>query len=77
RAGSMIGYFLNEGPVTNFEEANNSDLEMFSQMYREMANEGIFLPPSQFEGTFLSTAHTEEDIQQTIEAFDTALSRIV
>lgn len=77
RAGSMIGYFLNEGPVTNFEEANNSDLEMFSQMYREMANEGVFLPPSQFEGTFLSTAHTEEDIQQTIEAFDTALSRIV
>ncbi|MEB7810852.1 glutamate-1-semialdehyde 2,1-aminomutase [Staphylococcus xylosus] len=77
RAGSMIGYFLNEGPVTNFEEANNSDLEMFSQMYREMANEGVFLPPSQFEGTFLSTAHTEEDIKQTIEAFDTALSRIV
>lgn len=77
RAGSMIGYFLNEGPVTNFEEANNSDLEMFSQMYREMANEGVFLPPSQFEGTFLSTAHTEKDIKQTIEAFDTALSRIV
>lgn len=77
RAGSMIGYFLNEGPVTNFEEANNSDLEMFSQMYREMANEGVFLPPSQFEGTFLSTAHTEEDIKQTIEVFDTALSRIV
>ncbi|MGW7938556.1 glutamate-1-semialdehyde 2,1-aminomutase [Staphylococcus xylosus] len=77
RAGSMIGYFLNEGHVTNFEEANNSDLEMFSQMYREMANEGVFLPPSQFEGTFLSTAHTEEDIKQTIEAFDTALSRIV
>ena len=46
----MIGYFLNEGPVTNFEEANQSDLEMFSQMYREMAKEGVFLPPSQFEG---------------------------
>ncbi|RIN25045.1 glutamate-1-semialdehyde 2,1-aminomutase [Staphylococcus succinus] len=77
RAGSMIGYFLNAGPVTNFEQANDSDLEMFSQMYREMAKEGIFLPPSQFEGTFLSTAHTEEDIKATIQAFDTALSRIV
>ncbi|RIO84451.1 glutamate-1-semialdehyde-2,1-aminomutase [Staphylococcus gallinarum] len=77
RAGSMIGYFLNPGPVTNFDEANRSDLELFSQMYREMANEGIFLPPSQFEGTFLSTAHTKEDIEQTIKAFDTALSRIV
>ena len=37
RAGSMIGYFLNEGPVTNFDEANKSDLELFSNMYREMA----------------------------------------
>ena len=35
RVGSMIGYFLNEGPVTNFEEANKSNLELFSQMYRE------------------------------------------
>lgn len=47
RAGSMIGYFLNEGPVTNFDEANKSDLELFSNMYREMAKEGVFLPPSQ------------------------------
>ncbi|MCI2934100.1 glutamate-1-semialdehyde 2,1-aminomutase [Staphylococcus haemolyticus] len=77
RAGSMIGYFLNEGPVTNFEEANKSNLELFSQMYREMAKEGVFLPPSQFEGTFLSTAHSKEDIEKTIHAFDTALSRIV
>ncbi len=77
RAGSMIGYFLNEGPVTNFEEANKSNLELFSQMYREMAKEGVFLPPSQFEGTFLSTAHSKEDIEKTIQAFDTALSRIL
>ncbi|MCI2947727.1 glutamate-1-semialdehyde 2,1-aminomutase [Staphylococcus caledonicus] len=77
RAGSMIGYFLNEGPVTNFDEANKSDLELFSNMYREMAKEGIFLPPSQFEGTFLSTAHTKEDIEKTIQAFYNALSRIV
>ena len=77
RAGSMIGYFLNKGPVTNCEEANQSDLGLFSNMYREMAKEGIFLPPSQFEGTFLSTAHTKEDIEKTIHAFDNALSRIV
>ena len=77
RAGSMIGYFLNEGPVTNFDEANKSDLELFSNMCREMAKEGVFLPPSQFEGTFLSTSHTKEDIEKTIQAFDNALSRIV
>src|SRR5699024_6885486 len=76
-AGSMIGYFLNEGPVTNFEEANQRYLEMFSQMYREIAKEGVFIPPSQSEGTLLSTAHTESDIEKTLAAFDTALSRIV
>lgn len=77
RAGSMIGFFLNEGPVTNFKQADQSDLTMFSHMYRELAKEGIFLPPSQFEGMFLSTSHTKEDIQKTLDAFDVALSRIV
>ncbi|ALN76618.1 glutamate-1-semialdehyde 2,1-aminomutase [Staphylococcus agnetis] len=77
RAGSMIGFFLNEGPVTNFKQANQSDLKLFSMMYRELAQEGVFLPPSQFEGMFLSTSHTHEDVQKTIAAFDTALSRII
>ncbi|WP_434556715.1 glutamate-1-semialdehyde 2,1-aminomutase [Staphylococcus delphini] len=76
RAGSMIGFFLNEGPVTNFKEANQSDLELFSQLYRELAEQGIFLPPSQFEGMFLSTAHTKEDIEKTLHAFDVALERL-
>lgn len=76
RAGSMIGFFLNEGPVTNFKEANKSDLELFSQLYRELAEQGIFLPPSQFEGMFLSTAHTKEDIEKTLHAFDVALERL-
>ncbi|PTH57287.1 glutamate-1-semialdehyde 2,1-aminomutase [Staphylococcus agnetis] len=77
RAGSMIGFFLNDGPVTNFKQANQSDLKLFSMMYRELAQEGVFLPPSQFEGMFLSTSHTHEDVQKTIAAFDTALSRII
>ncbi|EGQ2694510.1 glutamate-1-semialdehyde 2,1-aminomutase [Staphylococcus pseudintermedius] len=76
RAGSMIGFFLNEGPVTNFKEANQSDLELFGQLYRELAEQGIFLPPSQFEGMFLSTAHTKEDIEKTLHAFDVALERL-
>lgn len=77
RAGSMIGYFLNEGPVTNFDQANQSNLKLFAEMYREMAAEGVFLPPSQFEGTFLSAAHTKEDIEKTIQAFDNALLKII
>lgn len=76
RAGSMIGFFINEGPVTNFEEANQSDLKLFGEMYRELTEQGIFLPPSQFEGMFLSTSHTKEDIEKTIAAFDVALSKV-
>ena len=76
RAGSMIGFFINEGPVTNFEEANRSDLKLFGEMYRELTEQGIFLPPSQFEGMFLSTSHTKADIEKTIGAFDVALSRV-
>lgn len=76
RAGSMIGFFLTEGPVTDFDSANKSDLDLFRAMYQALLAEGIYLPPSQFEGMFLSTKHTEEDIQTTITAFDNALSKV-
>ncbi|TDM15675.1 glutamate-1-semialdehyde 2,1-aminomutase [Macrococcus bovicus] len=76
RAGSMIGYFLNEEKVTNFEVASRSDLKLFAAMYKEMAAQGVFLPPSQFEGMFLSTQHTAEDIDKTLDAFDKALSAV-
>ncbi len=68
RAGSMVGFFFNQEPVTNFETASQSNLEMFASYYRGMIEEGIFLPPSQFEGLFLSAAHSDEDIERTIEA---------
>ncbi|QNG61043.1 glutamate-1-semialdehyde 2,1-aminomutase [Bacillus sp. PAMC26568] len=74
RAGSMIGFFFTNEKVTNFEKAKTSNLEFFSKFYREMANEGVFLPPSQFEGLFLSTAHTDEDLAKTIAAAEKAFS---
>lgn len=70
RAGSMMGVFFTDQPVTNFDEAQTSDLELFKKYYQGMIEEGIFLPPSQFEGLFMSTAHTDEDIEQTIKAID-------
>lgn len=76
RAGSMIGFFLTEGPVTDFDSANTSDLELFRAMYQALLDEGVYLPPSQFEGMFLSTKHTEADIETTINAFDKALSKV-
>ena len=76
RAGSMVGVFFTNEPVINFETAQKSNLYYFSQYYRAMIEEGVFLPPSQFEGLFLSTAHTDEDIERTIQAIRNAFSKI-
>ncbi|WP_110111513.1 glutamate-1-semialdehyde 2,1-aminomutase [Bacillus sp. CGMCC 1.16541] len=76
RAGSMIGFFFTNEQVVNYEKAKTSNLDYFSAFYREMANQGVFLPPSQFEGLFLSTAHTDQDIEQTIEAAEKAFASL-
>ncbi|TMN21090.1 glutamate-1-semialdehyde 2,1-aminomutase [Lentibacillus cibarius] len=76
RAGTMVGFFFTNEPVFNFETAQNANVDYFAQYYRGMIEEGIFLPPSQFEGVFLSTAHTDEDIDKTIQAVRTAFSKI-
>ncbi|MDY0405437.1 glutamate-1-semialdehyde 2,1-aminomutase [Virgibacillus sp. 179-BFC.A HS] len=76
RAGSMFGVFFSDQPVVDFTSAQRSNLDYFAQYYRAMAEEGIFLPPSQFEGLFLSLAHTDEDIDRTIAAIRTAFSKI-
>jgi len=76
RAGSMFGVFFTNEPVINFESAQSSNLDYFAQYYRGMIEEGIFLPPSQFEGLFLSTAHTDEDIDITIQAVRNVFSKI-
>jgi len=76
RAGSMVGVFFTNEEVIDFATAQTSNLDYFAQYYRVMMEEGVFLPPSQFEGLFLSTAHTDEDIQKTIQAIRTAFSKI-
>src|SRR5699024_4815293 len=59
RAGSMVGVFFTDQSVTNYDTAQTSDTEMFARYYRGMIEQGIFLPPSQFEGLFLSISHTD------------------
>ncbi|MBM7660644.1 glutamate-1-semialdehyde 2,1-aminomutase [Bacillus mesophilus] len=76
KAGSMVGFFFNGTEVTNYEQAKQSDLDMFAEYYQLMLQEGVFLPPSQFEGMFLSTAHTDEDIEHTIRAAESAFSKL-
>ncbi|MFD2657504.1 glutamate-1-semialdehyde 2,1-aminomutase [Gracilibacillus thailandensis] len=76
RAGSMVGVFFADEPVINYETAAKSDTEAFATYYRTMAEEGIFLPPSQFEGLFMSTAHTDDDIEKTIAAAEKAFEKL-
>ncbi|ALS79001.1 glutamate-1-semialdehyde 2,1-aminomutase [Planococcus kocurii] len=76
RAGSMIGFFFTNENVVDFATAKTSDTDLFADYYRLMAAEGIYLPPSQFEGMFLSTAHTEEHIAKTVEAFHNVFAKL-
>jgi len=76
RAGSMVGVFFTDEEVINYETAQTSNLDYFAKYYRAMIEKGVFLPPSQFEGLFLSTAHTDEDIEKTVEAVRYAFSKL-
>ncbi|MCE4051581.1 MULTISPECIES: glutamate-1-semialdehyde 2,1-aminomutase [Bacillaceae] len=76
RAGSMIGFFFTNEEVVDYESAKTSNLDYFAAFYNEMLEQGVFLPPSQFEGLFLSTALSEEDIDHTIKAAEIAFSKL-
>ncbi|GAF13381.1 LOW QUALITY PROTEIN: glutamate-1-semialdehyde aminotransferase [Bacillus sp. JCM 19045] len=76
RAGSMIGLFFTDERVTDFEKAKTADLDLFARYFRGMLAEGISIAPSQFEGMFLSTAHTDADIEKTIQAADRVFSTL-
>jgi glutamate-1-semialdehyde 2,1-aminomutase len=68
RVGSMMTAFFTEGPVTDWPSAKNSDADRYARYFRAMLEEGIYLAPSQFECAFVSLAHTDELIDQTIAA---------
>jgi glutamate-1-semialdehyde 2,1-aminomutase len=76
RVGSMVCLFFTETPVVNYETAKTSDLERFSKYFRHLLEEGVMIPPSQFEGMFVSLAHTEADIERTIEASYHAMKKL-
>jgi glutamate-1-semialdehyde 2,1-aminomutase len=68
RAGSLLTFFCQPGPVANFEDAKRSDTARFSKFFHHLLERGIYFPPSQFEAVFLSTAHTPQDIAYTKQA---------
>ena len=72
----MFGFFFCEGPVHNFEDAKKSDTVKFGKFHPGMLEQGVYLAPSQFEAGFTSLAHTDEDIDRTLEAARTVLSSL-
>lgn len=68
RVGSMVCTFFTEEKVVDFASACTSDTEKFGRFFRAMLDQGIYLAPSQFEAAFVSLAHTDEDIDKTVEA---------
>jgi glutamate-1-semialdehyde 2,1-aminomutase len=77
RAGSMWTLFFHPQPVTDYDGAKRSDTDRFARFFWAMLNRGVYLPCSQFEAAFLSTAHTEQHVAQTIAAAREALATIV
>jgi glutamate-1-semialdehyde 2,1-aminomutase len=76
QVGAMLTAFFCEGPVTDLASAQKSDLERFGAFHRQMREQGVYFPPSQFEAAFISVAHTESDIDRTLRAARAALSAI-
>jgi glutamate-1-semialdehyde 2,1-aminomutase len=68
RAGTMFGLYFSEEPVTSWLTAREADTQRFGAYFLGMLQNGVYLAPSQFEAGFLSTAHDEEAIEQTVEA---------
>ena len=68
RVGSMFTFFFTPGPVTDWESAKRSDTARFSRFFHWMLDRGVYLAPSQFEAGFVSSVHTEQDIERTAQA---------
>jgi len=76
RVGSMWTAFFTEGPVFDYASAKKSDAAKFGRFFHRMLERGVYLPPSQFEAAFCSLAHTDADLETTLEAAKSALAAL-
>jgi glutamate-1-semialdehyde 2,1-aminomutase len=77
RVGSMWTTFFTGEPVRNWQGASASDRDLYAKFFHAMLEEGVYLAPSQFEAAFISVRHTDEIIEQTIEAGRRAFKRLL
>ena len=75
-ATGLVTVFFSEQPVSSFTEAQACDLEMYARWCRELLSRGVYPPPSQFEAWFPSLAHTDEQIERTVEAASAAFASL-
>ncbi len=73
RAGSLVCLFFAEGPIENYDDVKKCNVSIFNKYFEELLNRGVLLAPTQFEAMFLSNAHTDEIIEETIKASYEAL----
>lgn len=76
RLGSMLTVFFTSDPVTDYATARQADAQRYARFFHALLEHGVYFPPSQFEAAFISDAHTEADIDATIEAADAALASL-
>jgi glutamate-1-semialdehyde 2,1-aminomutase len=77
RVGSMITVFFSSEPVFDAASSRKSDTKKFSRYFRVMLENGVYLPPSQFEAAFLSVSHTDDDVDATVAAARKAFAEAV
>jgi glutamate-1-semialdehyde 2,1-aminomutase len=75
-AGSMFTFFFVDHAVTDWDSAASCNTVQFGQFHRAMLDAGVWLPPSQFEAAFMSAAHTEKEIDETVAAAREALAQV-
>ena len=73
RVGAMLTMFFNQGPVRSWSDAQKSDTARFGRWHSGMIARGQYFPPSQYEALFVSAAHTDADIDATVQAAEEAL----
>lgn len=76
RQGSVMTTFFAKGPITDFDSAMTADTDKYGAYYREMLDQGVYLAPSQFEGAFISLAHTEDDLSRTLEITESVFRKL-
>jgi glutamate-1-semialdehyde 2,1-aminomutase len=70
RVGALLTLFMTDKPVRNFDDAQRCDVERYGALFRHLLDHGVYLPPSQFEALFPSTAHGEDEIERTASALE-------